>query len=79
MIELLNNSGNFSLQFTKEDFSDEFLKRLLRKFQVEKILGKSKLTESQAWELSEQVKEDWWNENKGWILEKLGITDENNS
>jgi hypothetical protein len=42
-------------------FVQEFLERLL----LEAIVEKSQLTEQQAWELSEIMKEEWWDKNKG--------------
>ncbi len=75
MLEINKEGDVFTIKFTREDISEDFLRRLLTKFRIEKLLEKSKMTREQAWELSEEIKEDWWNRNKDWILKKIGITD----
>ena len=80
MLEINKEGDVFTIKFIREDISEDFLRRLLTKFRVEKLLEKSQMTREQAWELSEEIKEDWWNRNKDWILKKIGITDsESNS
>ena len=73
MLEINKEGDVFTLKFTRDDISEDFLRRLLTKFKVEKLLEKSKMTKEQAWELSEEIKENWWNQNKDWILQKIGI------
>lgn len=73
MLELNKEGDVFTIKFTREEISEDFLRRLLIKFKVEKLLEKSKMTKEQAWKLSEEIKENWWNENKDWILNKIGI------
>lgn len=80
MLEINKEGDIFTIKFTRDDISEDFLQKLLTKFKIEKLLEKSQLTQEQAWELSEEIKEKWWNENKNWILRKIGITDgESNS
>lgn len=73
MLEINKEGDVFTIKFTREEISEDFLRRLLIKFKVEKLLEKSKMTKEQAWKLSEEIKENWWNENKDWILNKIGI------
>ncbi|MCK6619393.1 MAG: hypothetical protein L6Q94_02765 [Calditrichia bacterium] len=73
MLEMNKEGDVFTIKFTREEISEDFLRRLLTKFKVEKLLEKSKMTQEQAWKLSEEIKENWWNENKDWILNKIGI------
>lgn len=73
MLEIDKEGDVFTIKFTREEISEDFLRRLLIKFKVEKLLEKSKMTKEQAWKLSEEIKENWWNENKDWILDKIGI------
>ncbi len=59
----------FPKQFVSTDYAQQFLERL----RLETIAEKSKLTEEQAWELSEQLKLDWWQKNKGPLLKRIKI------
>jgi len=38
---------------------------------LESLLEKSQMTEEQAFSLSEEIKENWWNQNKQNILAKI--------
>jgi len=71
MLEIKKQGDVFTLKFKREDISEDFLQKLLTKFKIEKLLQKSKMTKEQAWKLSEEIKENWWNQNKAWILKKL--------
>ena len=51
-------------KFVKSDFVQEFLDRL----DAEMIAQKSKLSYENAWRLSEELKESWWQKNKSVIL-----------
>ncbi len=74
MLEIKKQGDVFTLKFKREDISEDFLQKLLTKFKIEKLLQKSKMTKEQAWKLSEEIKENWWNQNNAWILKKAGIT-----
>jgi hypothetical protein len=41
---------------------------LLQKIQLETSVENSELSEEQAWELSEQLKDEWWKEHKSSLL-----------
>lgn len=72
MIDLKQKNNVFILEFTKNDVSEEFLIKLLRKYKADKLLFKNEMTDDDAWSLSEEIKEDWFKNNKQWILEKVG-------
>ncbi len=72
MLEINKEGDVFTIKFTRDDISEDFLRRLLTKFRIEKLLEKSKMTKEQAWKLSEEIKENWWVQNKDWILDKIG-------
>jgi hypothetical protein len=73
MLEINKEGDVFTIKFKRDDVSEDFLQKLLTKFKIEKLLEKSQLTKEQAWQLSEEIKENWWDENKDWILTKIGI------
>jgi hypothetical protein len=80
MIEILREDERFTIRFSKNDLSDELLQELLRKLEIEQLLSENRMTPEQAWQLSEEIKEDWWKKNKASILKNIGVheTDENN-
>lgn len=74
MLEIEQQEDVFTFRFKREDISEDFLRRLFTKLRIEQLLEKGRMTEEQAWQQSEEIKESWWNENKDWILKKIGIT-----
>lgn len=76
MISLKKNGNQFVLEFNSLDVSDEFLSRLLCKHRTEKIIEKSELTDEEAWNLSEEIKDNWYKNNKDWILRKAGVSED---
>ena len=76
MISVINDNENWTIKFDNNEISKEFLMMLLKKSQIEQYLQNSQLNEELAFSLSEEIKENWWNENKERILKKAGINDE---
>ena len=54
-------------KFIKSDFVQTFLDRL----DAEMIAQKSKLSDEDAWKLSEEIKDSWWQKNKASILDRI--------
>ncbi len=71
MLDLKKDGDTYTLTFTKEDMSEDFLNRLLTYVKIENILKDSQMTEEEAWEISEEIKRNWWKNNQDWILEKV--------
>jgi hypothetical protein len=74
MIALRQQDNHFILEFSKQDVSDEFLKKLINKYKLEQVLAQNEMSEEDAWRLSEEIKEDWIQENQSWILEKIEVS-----
>jgi hypothetical protein len=51
--------------------SDPYLEKFLQMLELEEFASKSKMTENQAWEISEEIKQNWWEKNKDKFLEGL--------
>ncbi len=77
MINIKRDSDLFTISFLKSDVTDNFLHSLLKEIEIENYLQKNKMTESDAWNLSEEIKENWWRENKEKILSMIGSDLEN--
>jgi len=52
------------LKFPKHLITTHYLQQLLERLQLEIGVENSTLNEEQAWELSEQLKSEWWENNK---------------
>jgi hypothetical protein len=52
------------LAFPTDGMSPEQVNDFVTWLRVEAIARRSKLTEQAAWELSEEIKADWWQKNK---------------
>ena len=71
MVEITFDKNEAILKFPKQLVSSEYLQQFLERLRLEAIVEKSKMTEEQAWELSEQIKQEWWQKNKMKILKKI--------
>ncbi len=73
MVQVMREGEYFTIRFARKDVSDQFLEKLLRRFKVEQTLSQNAMTEEEAWQLSEEVKESWWAENGQRILSLIGV------
>jgi hypothetical protein len=76
MIEIQRENDLFTISFLKSDIAGEFLESLLKKLEIERLLAKNRMTEEQAWELSEEIKENWWKDNQERIMKMIGVNNE---
>lgn len=72
MIEIKRENDDIVVRFPKDLITNDELERFLARLRIEEFAQKSKMTEEQAWELSEEIKQKWWDENKEWIYKKIG-------
>jgi hypothetical protein len=75
MIEIQRENDLFTISFLKSDIG-EFLENLLKKLEIERLLAKNRMTDEQAWDLSEEIKENWWKDNQERILKMIGVNNE---
>lgn len=71
MVEITFEKDEAILKFPKQFISADYVQQFLERLRLEAIVEKSKLTEEQAWELSEQLKQEWWKKNKGKLLKRI--------
>ncbi|MBN2541887.1 hypothetical protein JXI42_03395 [bacterium] len=64
MVEIVFEKDLAVLKFPKQLVASEYVQQFLERLRLEAIIEKSKMTEKQAWELSEQIKEEWWQNNR---------------
>ncbi len=64
---------NWIFTIPKSLMSESYVQKLLDRLAFYELTQMNELTPDQAWELSETVKEDWWQANRERILAKMGI------
>jgi hypothetical protein len=70
---IIRNGDNLLLTIPKDLLSDNLIQRLLRLLEFQEVVKNNQMTEVQAEELSEEIKEKWWNDNKAWMLKDLAL------
>lgn len=71
MVEITFEKDEAILKFPKQFFSTDYVQKFLERLRLEAIVEKSMLTEEQAWELSEQLKQEWWQKNQAKLLKRI--------
>jgi hypothetical protein len=71
MINLQFEQKQAVLSFPQELLAMDYVQTFLERLKLESLLEKSQLTEEQAFSLSEEIKENWWNQHKQNILAKI--------
>jgi len=64
MIEVKAEGGLVHLTFPTEGMTADQVNDFVTWLRVESIARRSTLTEQAAWQLSEEIKADWWKNNK---------------
>jgi len=64
MIDIKVEDKNVVISFPKELLSVDYFSNIVKALEVEKIVSKSELTEEKAFEMAEELKKSWWEENK---------------
>ena len=60
-----------NLTFSKEFLSVPELVRLIETLRIKELISKSQVTSGDAMTLDEELKANWWDENKGRFLAKI--------
>ncbi len=71
MVQITFEDDKAILKFPKQLMSSAYVQEFLERLRIEAIMEKSQLTEEQAWELSEKIKQDWWQKNKKKFLKGI--------
>ncbi|MCI0611951.1 hypothetical protein L0244_03080 [bacterium] len=71
MIDITFEAEDVVLKFPKRLVSSAYLQNFLEKLRLEMLAMKSLMTEEQVWELSEEVKQQWWDKNKEAFLNRV--------
>jgi len=71
MVDIKFEKDEAILKFPKQLISADYVQQFLERLRLEAIVEKSKLTDEQAWDLSEQLKREWWEKNKDKLLKRI--------
>lgn len=71
MATLTEQDEYWVLKLSKKAFGKDFLMRLLEFIELEAIAQRNQMSESDAWEISEDIKTDWWEANRDRIMAKI--------
>jgi hypothetical protein len=68
---IVSNESNWILTIPKMLISEKEIQKLLDLMRFHELVKNSEMTEQKAWELSEDIKEKWWMDNKERIMAKI--------
>ncbi len=68
---IVSSGSNWILTIPKMMISEKEIQKLLNLIQFQDVVKDSEMTEEKAWQLSEEIKEDWWAKNKDRIMAKM--------
>ena len=70
MLKVARDKEDIIIRFSKNLLSPEEVERFIGRLEWEELARQNKMTEEDAWEISEQIKADWWDKNKDRFLKK---------
>jgi len=71
MFNYQTTNTTVNLSFSKEFLSSSEVVKFIETLRIKELLSKSKMTEEQALQLDEEMKEEWWQKNQARFLEKI--------
>ena len=71
MTTLIRQNDVFTLNIPKDLITDRMVQKLIQLIQFRELTQNNAMTEKQATELAEEIKEKWWQENKDWFLKDV--------
>ncbi len=72
MIKIENKNNEILLSFPQYLISSQYLQSVIERLELEAAVQKSGMSEADAWNLSEELKDSWWKKNRNDILERVG-------
>lgn len=71
MTTIIREKDVFTLTIPKDLIADKLVQKLIRLVNFRELTQDNAMTEKQAAELSEEIQEKWWAENKTWFLKDV--------
>jgi hypothetical protein len=76
-MDITQENNDIIIRFSKDLISNNALNKFIEMLRLEELSKQNQMTEQQAFELSEELKENWWNEHKGEILSRINKNEDN--
>lgn len=73
MVNQISQKDVFTLTVPKELIENKLVQKLMFLIRFNELIKGNAMTEKQATELSETIKEQWWQENKDWFLKDVQL------
>lgn len=70
-MELRIERKNLVMKIPRSLILRDCVERFIERIELETRIKKSGMAESEAWQLSEEIKKDWWEENKAKVLKRI--------
>jgi hypothetical protein len=71
MLDIQVKDDNVNIVFSRNLINDNDLMELLERIKVKHLISQSQLTEENAIKLDEELKSNWWKNNKEKFLDKI--------
>ncbi len=71
MIKIENKNNEILLSFPQHLISSQYLQSVIERLEMEAVVQKSSMSETDAWNLSEELKSNWWEKNRDNILKRI--------
>ena len=71
MVQISFKDDEVILKFPKKLVSSGYVQDFLERLRLEAIVEKSQLSDEEAWKLSEEIKQKWWEENKDNLFTRI--------
>ena len=68
---IVSTGQNWVLTIPKALISDKEIQKIMDLLKFYELVEESTMTEKKAWLLSEDIKEQWWQQNKDRIMAKI--------
>ncbi len=65
MIKIENKNNEILLSFPQYLISSQYLQSVIERLEMEAVVQKSSMSETDAWNLSEELKSNWWGKKQG--------------
>ncbi len=69
-MQIKMEGNNLVVKIPRGLISRDYVERFVERVELEMLVEKSQMTNKEAWELSEKVKEDWWKKNRDRVLKR---------
>ena len=71
MLNYQVTENTINLSFSKELLSSTEVVRFIETLRIKELLSKSEINRNEALKLDDELKENWWKENKQHFLDKI--------